>query len=39
MFLCTKCGCIVDTAEEFEQHLRVSHPSPLTRLARKVFKI
>jgi hypothetical protein len=38
LFLCSKCGCVVDTAEEFEEHMRVSHSSPLRRLARKVFR-
>ncbi len=39
MFLCTKCGCVVDTAEEFEQHMRVSHSSILSKLTRKVFRL
>jgi hypothetical protein len=26
----------VDTAEEFEQHMRTSHPSMLRKLARRV---
>ena len=39
MFMCYKCGCVVDTAEEFEEHMKVSHSSPLRRLARKVPRI
>jgi hypothetical protein len=39
MFVCSKCGCVVDTAEEFEQHLKTSHSSPLLRLARRMFQL
>ncbi len=39
MLRCMKCGCVVDTPEEFELHLRVSHPSLLSRLARKVLNV
>lgn len=29
----------MDTAEEFEQHVRVSHSSSLSRLARRVLRL
>lgn len=36
-FLCPKCGCVMDTADEFKEHMRVSHSPLLKRLAEKVF--
>lgn len=39
MYRCAKCGCVVDTAEEFEKHLKVSHPPLLSRLARKILNV
>ena len=37
LFRYSKCGCVVGTAEEFEEHEKVSHPSRLSRLAMAVF--
>jgi hypothetical protein len=39
MFVCPKCGCATDTAVEFKEHMKVSHSSPLRKLAWKVFKV
>lgn len=39
MFLCRKCGCATDTAEEFREHMRVSHSSSLDKLVRRVFRL
>lgn len=42
LFRCSRCGCILDDVEEFEEHLKISHPTlsqKFTRFARQVLNL
>jgi len=37
--MCPKCNAITDTAEELDQHTRVSHMNMFQKFAKKVLRV